>query len=235
MAIKGKSRRRSRARRTAVPPRPQIGARKLHLLQQPGLRRAIVSALGLAVILGGLRVWQNTARADDLRSYDRALTRAQGLLLQHLSPDSPTYLEKNVSDFTSKRLGTTQFSELGKAWENDFRSTLQAVRRLRPPSQLRQAQEQLAEGIDAYVGVARLYQLAALQRSSGDGVTDKKVSQKIENQVQVILQHAREWRERADKIYSLGQSAINSYKASWHIEAPLPPPGPPQIPQIPGG
>lgn len=225
MAIKGKTRKKSRQKAPALPPKPQIGVRKLNLLQRPGIRRAMVVVLGLAVILGGLRVWQNTARADDLRAYDRALKRAQALLLEHLSPESPTYLEKNVQDFTTKQLGSKQFKDLTQRWENDFRKAKQEVQKLKPPAQLVRAQQELVEGLEAYVGVARLYQVAALERESADGITDAKTKEKIENQVQVILQHAREWRDRADKIYDLGNRTIDDYKASWHVEPPLPAPG----------
>ena len=217
MAIKGKSRRRSRTKGVHAPPKPQITPRKLSPWQRPDLRRGLAVALGLFVLLGGLRVWQNSARADSLRSYIRALKTAEAPYLAHVGNASPTALDKKVRDFTQAQVGVADFKTLVDRWEKDFGEAKTGVSKLVPPGPLRQAQQWILEGLDGFAGVARLLNVAVQQREFADQPAQKALQQKLENQVQVVIQHANEWLGRARAVYQHGVDLINDYRSSWHV------------------
>lgn len=229
MAIKGRSRRRSRAR-AGLPPKPQVVARRKPWYRKRWFRRAVVSLVALAALLGGLRVWQNMSRSHSLRVYVAALDRAQDPLLQHLSPGSPTSFADLPGQFRRGEITPKQFREAAQAWERDFQTARDRVTGLRAPGSLGRANTLLARGIDMYVGVARLYVPAAIQRTLADAERNAARKQRIEDQVEVLMQHADEWRARADEVYDLGQEQIDAFKEAWLGEEPLPPPG-----ELPGG
>lgn len=241
MAIKGKSRRRSRARASTLAPRPQVGPRRVPLVRRPWFRRAAVGLVALAALLGGLRVWQNLSRSHALRVYDRALQRAQGPLLQHLTQGSPTSFVDLPGQFAQGQVDAKSFREAARTWEKDFKAARDAVAKLDPPGPLARANRLMARGIDMYAGVARLYVPAAIQKGLADAEKDPRVKQRLEDQVQILIQHAEEWRRRADEVYDLGAEQVTDLKEAWGIEPPLPQPqelpGAPQFPadQLPGG
>lgn len=235
MAIKGKTKRRGgRGRTASVAPKPIITERKPPILSRKPVRLGILIALVLLAVLGGLRVWQNLSRSSALKKYDRSLERAQALLTTHLEQGGLTELGKNVQDFSQGKLDGKRFSDLASVWEKDFRSAKDTVSKLKPPKQLRDAQELILQGIDGYVGVSRLFHLAAEQKLIADGMqslakaakdpAQKKSleaqAKKDSDQVQVILLQASEWRQRADAVYKLGTDKIDALKAEWHVEQP---------------
>lgn len=251
MAIKGKSRKRGGgSRRSSVAPKPVVVERKPPFLARRGVKRTTLVVLVVLVVLGALRVWQNVGRSNALKAYDRRLIRAQGLLTTHLDPSAITSMSRNGSDFASGKLTGEQFLALAKQWETDFTQVKTDVSKLKGPKQLGDAQKLIAQGIDGYVGVARLYQVAAQQRQLADA-TDAKAKatkdpafKKIleerakaeRDQVQVLILHADEARRRANEVYDLGKAKLDALKEEWGISPaiPVPPAGDQGNLQIPG-
>ncbi len=233
MAIKGKSKSRGGKARSSAP-RPVITERKPPFLARKSVRIAIVAVFGVAAILGALRVWQNKGRSNDLRAYDRALTRSQALIVTHFEEGSLTGFRTSIQEFKDGKLDPKRFRDLAALWEKDFRASKESVAKLKPPKQLGNAQELVVQGIDAYVGIARMYQMAATQReiatesqnvakAEKDAAQKKKLeaqAKKDADQVQVILLQVGEWQTRADALYSLGIKRITELKVEWGVEKP---------------
>lgn len=208
MAIKGRTRRRARGGGAGAP-KPAVRPRPVPLWRRRGVRWATAGLLLVAAALGGLRVWQNTSRASALRAYDEALQRAQGSLLQHFAPEALTSILDTPDRFTGGEVPPGEMRDLARRWESDFATARDRVRELEPPAELATAQELIAEGIDMYVGVARLY-AAAAERALAAGELDA-----------VALDYAAQasaWTERADRVYTLGARAINDLKIAWGLE-----------------
>lgn len=235
MAIKGKTKRRGGARtRAAHPPKPIVVERKPPLLSRKPIRLGIAIVLGLGVVLGGLRVWQNVARSSALRSYDKKLSRAQGPLLQALDPNSITSFQANSQAFSAGQIAAKDFLATAQKWESDLNVVKTAVSKLRGPSQLGDAQGLIVQGIDDYIGVARLYQVAALQQEIADQTAAKAKTFKDKaaaaalndrataerNQVQVLVLHASEWLQRASTTYQLGLTKLQVLEKEWQLPQP---------------
>lgn len=246
MAIKGKTKRRGGGRaRAAMPPKPVIVERKRPLLARKPVRRAIIGVLVLAALLGGLRVWQNLGRSHALKTYSTKLTNAQDLLSQHLGNDTLTSMSRTLTAFSSGELSAKQLLDVGKLWESDFGIVKTKVAKLKPPKQLGDGQQLMLEGIDEYIGVARLYQAAALQQQLTDATAAKAKAEKNpafkkvledrakaeRDQMQVLMLHAGEWRQRADRVFQLGFGKLEDLKRAWGIAEPAPSLGDLQIPQ----
>jgi len=237
MAIKGKSKKRSGARtRAALPPRPVVVERKPPMLARKPVQRGIIIVLALAAVLGGLRVWQNLARSSALRAYDKKLTRAQAPLLQALDPSSFTSLSNNSSQFSTGQIASKDFLATAQKWETDFTTVKTDVSKLKGPKQLGDAQALILQGIDDYIGVARLYQVAALQQQLADATSAKAKAEKDKTaakdlndraaaekgQVQVLVLHAGEWLQRATATYQLGVQKLTNLEKAWHLPQPAP-------------
>lgn len=220
MAIKGRARKRSGGKGPALAPRAQTAPRRTPPWRRPWVRRSVAAALAVAAILGGLWVWQNTSHSGALRTYVRDLRQAEAPMLAHLAPDSQTNLADAATQFGKGQITAQQFRDLTSQWEKDFGRSHEAVLALTPPGPLIQANELLAEGIDGYVGVAQLYEVAAIERGLAAAEKDPKQRSKIEDQVQVLLQRAGEWRQRIDAVYEQGKGNLCDLASSWHIEQP---------------
>ena len=223
MAIKGKSRKRSRPR-TSLPPKPAVGARKTPLPMRKDVKRAAVIVLAVLSLLGGLRVWQNVSRSDALRAYDTKLTGAQEPLFRHLRQDAPTNFEKSIQDFTGGTLGGQPFIALADQWEKDFKSSQDRVKKLKAPNKVvEEAQNLIAVGLDGYVGLARLYNVAGQVKLLAEAEKDAKKKTELNNKVQVILQHAQEWRtQRVDEVYKAGALKLQNLKLEYGLIQPEP-------------
>jgi hypothetical protein len=237
MAIKGKTKKKGgAAKRTTVAPKPIIVERKPPFLFRSAVKRTMLVVLILGVVIGGLRLWQNVSRSNALKSYDRRLTRAVGLLTKNIDASSLTSVSKNSSDFAAGKVTAAQFLALSKQWETDFTQAKAAVSALKGPSQLGDAQQLIAQGIDNYIGAARLYSVAGIQQQLAEATAAKAKAQKDKafakileerakaerDQVQVIILHADEARSRADAILQLGTAKIDALKKGWGISAPAP-------------
>ena len=217
MAIKGKKRPRQRGQ--ALPPRPTISARKTPLGLRRDVKRAVVITLAVLAMLGGLRVWQNVSRADGVRDYNRKLVAAQEPLLTHLRQDSLTNVQTSLDAFQKGQMPGKQFLDLSALWEKDFGKAKDNVTALKPPNDVaRKAQALIVDGLDGYVGVARLYNVAAQMKQNAEAEKDTAKKKQWDDKVQVLLQHALEWRQRADTVYTTGQCELDLLKDRYSVE-----------------
>ncbi|MGH2794369.1 MAG: hypothetical protein ACRDKG_08680 [Actinomycetota bacterium] len=224
MAIKGKKRPRPRGQ--ALPPRPTISARKPPLAARRDVKRAAVITLAVLAMLGGLRIWQNVSRADAVRDYNAELISAQEPLLGHLRQDSLTNVQTSLDQFQQGKMPGKQFLDLSAIWETDFKKAKENVDALKPPNDVaKEAQQLIVEGLDGYIGVARMYNLAAQLKQNGEAEKDAAKKKLWDDKVQVLLQHALEFRQRADRVYTIGQGKFDDLKVRYKVEAPLPPQG----------
>ncbi|MFY9588788.1 MAG: hypothetical protein WAT66_15190 [Actinomycetota bacterium] len=224
MAIKGKSRRRSKARGPALPPKPAVGARKTPLPMRKDVKRAAVILLSVLAFLGGLRVWQNDSRGDAVNEYRRKLGTAEEPFLRHLRQGEPTNFDQAIQAFSSGQVPAATFLTLTETWEKDFREAETAMRKLKPPNKrLVEAQNLIVLGVDGYVGVARLYNLAGQLKQLADAEKGVKQKAVLQQKVQVALQHADEWRkQRADEVFKAGAQMFNDLLLRYHLVEPQP-------------
>lgn len=218
MAIKGKKR--TRPRGAALPPRPVVSARKTPLGRRRDVKRGLVVVLAVLAMLGGLRVWQNDSRADAVRGFNVKLIAAQEPLIKHLIDTAPTSLPKNIEGFKQNTVTGKQFFDLATVWEADFRKAKEAVDALKAPNTVaEEAKKLLVQGLDGYVGIARLYNLAALMKQTAEGEKDPARKKVWEDRAQVLVSiHADEMRQRADAVYTIGQGMFDDLKARYGVE-----------------
>jgi hypothetical protein len=233
VAIKGKSRKRSKARGPALPPRPAVGARKTPLPLRREVKRAVVITLTVLAFLGGLRVWQNDSRADALEKFNIKLASAQTKMLQHFSEQAPAAFDKNVQAFTQGTIRGGGMIALAELWEKDFNATKAAVTKLKAPNAVaKDAKFLIEQGIDGYIGVVRLFNLAGQVRNLADSEKDAKQKELLLQKVQVIMQHADEFRkQRADKLYTEGATKLTALNKEYGVDARLGQGGNEQAPQ----
>jgi hypothetical protein len=226
VAIKGKSRKRARSRGPALPPKPAVGARKTPLPMRRDVKRALVIGLAVLALLGGLRVWQNDARHDALDAYRHKLFPAEQPWFKHLQQDDPSNFDTNIQAFTQGRIGGSAIVALADLWEKDFRTAEDRVKRLHPPNKVAaDAQVLIVLGLDSYVGLARLYNVAGQVKLLADAEKDPKQKTELNNKVQVIIQHASEWRtDRADKVFEAGAKKLNDLLLRYRVIQPQPSP-----------
>lgn len=219
MAIKGKSRKRSKPKGVALPPRPAIGTRKIPLQFRRDVKRALVITLTILSLLGGLRVWQNHSRSEALKAFNTKLGAAQSSFIQHFAETAPASFDKNVTAFTGGQIGGSAMIALATLWEKDFRATEDKVVKLKAPNKVAEdARWLIQQGIDGYIGVVRLFNLAGQSRELADREKDPKLKQDLLDKVKVIMQHADEWRkQRADIIYTRGANKLNDLLIEYGI------------------
>ena len=223
MAIKGKSRRRTRTRSPGQAPRPSISPRRTPFALRRDVKRTLLIVLSVASLLGGLRLWQNISRSDALREFNRRVLTAQQLLLSHFGQQSLTPFDQLPQQFAQGQLDATRFKEVTELWEKDFNSAKQALGKVKAPNKLTvEARTFFVEGIDGYVGVARLYNVAAQVKLLADATVDATQKQKLNDQVQVLIQHASEWVTRANGIYQHGSTIIQDLNKRYGLEPKQP-------------
>lgn len=224
MAIKGKNRPKQRGQ--ALPPRPAIPTRKTPLGLRRDVKYAAVITLAVLAMLGGLRVWQNISRSDAVREFNADLIAAQEPLLGHLRQDSLTNVQTSLEQFQQGKMPGKQFLDLSAIWETDFEKAKGNVDKLKPPNDVaRESQLLIVEGLDGYIGVARLYNVAAQLKQNAEAEKDAAKKKLWDDKVQVMLQHALEFRQRADRVYTIGQGKFDDLKVRYGLEQPLPPQG----------
>jgi hypothetical protein len=197
-----------------------VGARKTPLPFRRDVKRVVVAVLAILAFLGGLRVWQNVSRADALKKFNVKMADAQRPLIRHFAPDAAASFDKNVTAFTQGQLGGAGIIALAELWEKDFRSAKTAADKIKAPNKVAEdAKFLILQGIDGYVGVARLYNLAGQVRLLSDAEKDAKQKQLLQDKVQVILTQAEEWRkQRADIVYTRGAKLLSDLNIQYGIE-----------------
>ena len=218
MAIKGK--RRPRARAPARPPRPTVSARRTPLAMRKDVKRAAVIVLSVLAMLGGLRVWQNVSRSDAVRDFNVKLLTAQEPLLSHLREGSLTSLPQNLEGFKNGTVTGKQFFDLSTRWETDFRKAKDSVEALKAPNKVaEEAKTLIAQGLDGYVGIARLYNVAAQLKQNAEATKVAAEKAKWEEKAKLIVEiHADEWRQRSDAVYTVGQTMFDDLKDRYGVE-----------------
>jgi hypothetical protein len=224
VAIKGKNRPKPRGQ--ALPPRPTVSARKTPLAMRRNVKYAAVITLAVLAMLGGLRIWQNVSRADAVREFNGDLIAAQEPLLGHLRQDSLTNVQTSLEQFQQGQMPGKQFLDLSAIWEADFKKAKENVDGLKPPNDVaEESQKLIVEGLDGYIGVARLYNVAAQMKQNAEAEKDAAKQRLWNDKVQVMLQHALEFRQRADRVYTIGQGKFDDLKDRYSVEPKLDPSG----------
>jgi hypothetical protein len=220
VAIKGKSRKRSKSRAPALPPRPAITSRKTPLVMRRDVKRAVVIVLAVLAFLGGLRVWQNVSRTHSLRKYDQKLTTAQGQFIQHFSPNVPTNVDQNLQNFQQGKVSAAAFLAVTSIWDKDFTASATAVGKLKTPNKVvAQAQFLIQQGIDGYARVARMWNFAAQIKQLGDATKDATIKKTLNDRLQVVLLEADDARRQgADKLYSEGAKQLTDLNVEWGLQ-----------------
>jgi hypothetical protein len=240
MAIKGKSRNRRGARASSVAPRPKIEPRTIPLHKRPAIRKAAIAGGVLLALFIAATVWGKVSRANALEDYDQELFAAQRLLLQHTQSGAPQSIAPGgmFQQFAAGQVDAKNLRAAATAWQKDFQTAATNVRALDPPDELRDANEMIAQGIDAYLGVARFSEVLIRQKELVSGATSKKQRTALEQQLQLVLAQAEDARARADALVREGSGRVSALKRAWGVgpaEA-SPSPGAPGLGgEIPGG
>ena len=224
MAIKGKSRKRSKSKAPALPPRPAYTVRKTPIVLRRDVKRAAVIVLAILAFLGGTRVWVNVSRSDSLRDYDKKLTTAQTQFIQYFSPQVQANVDTNLQNFQQGKLAAAMFLSQAQTWQKDFTAAATAVGKLKPPNKVvREAQFLLQQGIAGYARVAGLWQIAAQLKQSADATKDKTIKQAyIDKEQSVLLQADDARRQGADLFYSRGAKQLTDLNIEWGLQKPQP-------------
>jgi hypothetical protein len=222
VAIKGKSRKRSKPKTRPLPPKPTISSRRTPLVLRRNVKRTAVIVLAVLAFAGGLRVWQNVSRSDALRAYDRRLTTAQNVFIQHFSPNVPTNVDQNLQGFQSGKISPVAFLAVTTQWDKDFTAGATAVGKLKTPNKVAaEAQFLLRQAMLGYAHVARLWNLAASVKQLADGTKDATVKKALNDRVQVVLLQADDARRTTvDPLYKRGAELITSLNIEYGLQKP---------------
>lgn len=206
-------------------PRPRIEPKQPPLLRQRWLRRTVLVLLALLGIWIGTTVWAAMSRSNALRSYDEALFRAQQPFFAHVEPGTDTNIDQVHQGFSEGAVTAKRLEELAGTWEKDFTAARDAVRGLDPdtsgeeiPSEVVDANGLIAESLEMYAGVAKMYVVAAGQKrlaAVADGAAERT---QLEEQLQRLLTGISEWRERAARTHSLGTRRIEILREAWGVK-----------------
>ena len=180
-----------------------------------------VIALLVVILLGG------GARADKLREYDAALFEAQRHFLKHFDPGSETNLIDAHRRFADGDLPPDRLDELAATWERDFAEARDGVRELDPstpigipptPDELIQASWFIAEGLEAWRGVAGMYPGAAALRRAADRASGALRVDLLER-LDELLEQITGWQLRASNLHELGARQVLNLRQQWGVEA----------------
>jgi hypothetical protein len=208
-------------------------------MRRTWFRRTAAVVLALLALWIGLFVWGHVSRASALRSYETKLFDASRPFFQDIE-QGPTSMQQVVADFRDGKITSANLVTAAAKWEQDFNTAGPAIARLKPPSELRNAQANFLTALHGYIGVARFYVVVQKQRQLEDAVP-KANKKAAEDQVQLLLQHISDLRSRSDALYTSVVTAINDLAAKWGVKAKTPlPAAPGEIPPaatqgVPGG
>ena len=212
-------------------PRPKIEPRKPHLFRRTWFRRTFLIVLGVVLLWVGLFTWGHVSRASALRSYDRKLFDAARPFLQHIET-SPTSMEQTVADYTAGKIKSSQLAKDSATWETDFTAAHAAVSALKPPDELKGAQQTFVSALEEYIATVRFYVVVDKQQQLLDQipVKNKTLHQSADNQLKLLLDHVAATSARGDTMYTQAVSAITSLAKRWGVKPQAFPAAPGQIP-----
>jgi hypothetical protein len=184
------------------------------------MKRTAVIVLTLLAFFGGLRVWQNVSRSHGLRDYDRRITSAQTVFIQYFAPQAQNGVDQTVQAFTSGSFAADRFLKVTELWEKDFRTASGAIAKLKTPNQVvADAQFLIGQGVDSYIRVVRLWNLAAQIRALADAEKDTKKKKALNDKVQVVLLQADDLRKQnAETLYARGAKLLTDLNVEYGLQ-----------------
>lgn len=194
-------------------------------MRRTWFRRTAAIVLALLALWIAQFVWGRVSRASALRSYQTKLFDAARPFFQDIEP-GPTSMQQIIADFRDGKITSANLATASAKWEQDFNTAGPAVTKLKPPSELRDAQANFLSALHDYIGVARFYIVVQKQRQLEDAVP-KANKKATEDQVQLLLQHISDMRSRADALYTSVVTAINDLAGKWGVKAKTPLPAAP--------
>jgi hypothetical protein len=194
-------------------------------MRRTWFRRTAAVVLALLALWIALFVWGRVSRASALRSYETKLFNAARPFFQDIE-QGPTSMQQVVADFRDGKITPAILAAGAAKWEQDFNSAGAAVSQLKPPRELKDAQDTFIAALRDYIGVARFYVVVQLQRKLEDAVP-KANKRAAENQVQLLFQNIADARSRADILYTRALTEINDLAAKWGVKAKTPLPAAP--------
>ena len=217
MAVK--SRQRGKGGAAPGAPRPKIEPRKPPLFKRTWLRRSFAVVLVLLAAWLGTNIWGRVSRADALRTYAKALFNAQRNYLKDIDTSSQDSIKNVAQRFAAgdKTVTAATLGAAAKNWELDFTDARDSVGRLKPPRELKGANQTIAQAIDLYVGVARFYVVVQKQQELADK-EPKQLKAAATAQVQLLIQHISELTARADTLYQAGMSEVTQLEHDWGVK-----------------
>ena len=226
MATKSKP----RAKGGAAPgaPKPRIEPRKTPLMRRRWFRIVALVVLVILALWIFMFTWGHVSRANALRSYESKLFDAGRPFFQDIQPGDSS-MQQIVANFRDGKIPSTVLATSAAKWEQDIDAAGTAIFKLKPPRELKNAQDKLLAALADYVGVARFYVVVQKQRQLEDliPVKDKVARKAAEDQVQLLLQHISAARARADAVYTNAVNEINALAGKWGVKAKTPLPAAP--------
>lgn len=219
-----------RSRSGAAPgaPKPKIEPPKTPVTRTRSFRWSLLLLLALGTTLLVASVMGASHRRGTIDAYDRDLGRAMRSFSQHQAetvPDSFLNIPTRFSDgsITPKRL-----REAAGTWQEDFTEAAGKVRALTPPEELRNAQEMIAQAMDAHATIAGHYLTLAEQRQAADRATGA-LETRLEGVVTSWIARINAARANASSLLAAGRAAVDELKREWGL---TPAPATPEIPDI---
>ena len=194
-------------------------------MRRTWFRRTAAVVLALLALWIAMFVWGRVSRASALRSYETKLFNAARPFFQDIE-QGETSVQQVVANFRDGKITSANLATAAAKWEQDFNAAGAAVSQLKPPRELKEAQENFIAALRDYIGVARFYVPIQKQRQLEDLIpkTAPAAKKAAEDQVQLILIQVGDARARADALYTRAVTAINDLAAKWGVKTknPLP-------------
>ncbi|HEV2686554.1 MAG TPA: hypothetical protein VGW79_07940 [Actinomycetota bacterium] len=223
---------RARAKSGAAPgaPKPKIEPRKTPLMRRKWFRRAAAAVLAVLALWIALFVWGRVSRSSALRSYNKKLYNAALPFLQDIQQGTNS-IQQAVADFKAHTVNSKALSADAARWATDFNAAATAIAPLKPPGELKGAQQDLIIALADYFGVAQLYGVVGKQSDLADSIPLTLALQKqaAVAQLTLLLQRVSDAQSRADATYTAAINSITELSAKWHVKVTNPfPPAPSQ-------
>jgi hypothetical protein len=210
-----------RAKSGAAPgaPKPKIEPRKTPFLRRAWVRRTVAAVLVVVALWVALFVWGRVSRSSALRSYNKRLYTAARPFLQDIQ-QGPNSMQQAVTNFQNKIIKSKELATRAAQWAQDFNTAGNAITKLKPPNELKGAQQDLLIAIADYIGVANFYAVVQKQSDLADSIPPNLKSQKkaAADQLKLLEQQVLEAQARADAAYTASIGEITDLSAKWHVK-----------------
>jgi hypothetical protein len=226
-----------KARSGAAPgaPKPKIVPPKTPVMRRRGVRWGVlvVAALGIAWIV--MAVLGSSHRKGVLDEYDRALARAMRPYSQHQAATVPDSFVNIPQQFQQGAVTPARLRSAATTWQEDFAEAATNVRALTPPEQLRDAQEVIAQALDAHATIASQY--TALADTKALELRARAAQREpLTDLVADWVAQIDKARANASALLARGQGVVSGLKIEWGLgSTPSPETSLPDGFQIPDG